>query len=135
MSVKVMAEVWALDLPVGEMIVLLALADHAHDDGSKCFPGVNYLAWKTCTDRRSVQRNLRRLESKHLILPVSSMLGGRGHATEYRIFTRKGVTKSPFVRDERAAPLHERAASRTQRAVLAPPQPSVTISNHQRNAI
>ena len=33
MSVKIMSQVWELDIDHSEMIVLLAMADHADDDG------------------------------------------------------------------------------------------------------
>ena len=38
MSVKIMSQVWELDIDHSEMIVLLAMADHADDDGQNCYP-------------------------------------------------------------------------------------------------
>lgn len=128
-SIKVMAEVWTLELRHEQQSVLLALADHAHDDGTHCFPSIDYLAWKTAYDRRTVQRTMRALEASGLIKSVGSTGGGRGHATEYVILTRKGVRKSPFLTEERAASRTQRAAHTTKRAVPTPPQPSVTIKN------
>ena len=34
MSIKLMTRVWDLNLPSAEKFVVLALADHAHDDGT-----------------------------------------------------------------------------------------------------
>ena len=67
MSVALMGEVWRLDLRPSPgsrcselvlRVVLLSLADHAHDDGTRCFPGVPYTAWKCGLTRRQVQRAL-----------------------------------------------------------------------------
>lgn len=101
MSAKLSGAVWELALPPTQLLVMLALADHAHDDGSKCYPGVRYLAWKTGRSERQVQRALRELEAAGLIAPVAYAAGGRGHATEYHIHIEKGVKKSPFTRLER----------------------------------
>lgn len=96
MSVKLMSQVWELALAREQQSVLLALSDHAHDDGSRCYPGVDYLAWKTGYDRRSVQRILRRLEGAGLIVAVADRQGGRGQATEYLIDLSRGTKKEPF---------------------------------------
>ena len=98
MSVKVMAEVWALDLRRDEKLVLLALADHAHDDGGKCYPGVRYLAWKSGYSERQIQRLLRRLQHRGVLRAVAHARGGRGIATEYLIETQKGDKLTPFSR-------------------------------------
>jgi hypothetical protein len=91
-----MGQVWKLDLPVPEKFVLLALADHAHDDGTRCFPGVAYLAWKTGYSERQVQRMLRHLERRSVIVPVANRGGGRGMATEYAVTLEKGVKSALF---------------------------------------
>ena len=49
MSIKIMSQVWELDINHSEMIVLLAMADHADDDGQNCYPSNAYLAWKPGT--------------------------------------------------------------------------------------
>lgn len=96
MSAKLTGQVWELDLPHKKQSVLLALADNAHDDGTNCYPGVDYLAWKTGYDRRSVQRILRELERDGLVVPVTGASGGRSHELEYRIDLSKGVRKTPW---------------------------------------
>lgn len=103
MSVRVMNDVWQLDLPQPEKFVLLALGDHAHDDGTRCFPGVDRLSWKTGYSRRQIQRLLRSLERRAIILPVAYKWGGCGRTTEYTIKTEKGVNLSPFCRVSRAS--------------------------------
>lgn len=98
MSGKVGGQVWELELDRPKKWVLLAMADNAHDDGSKCFPGVRYLAWKTGYSERQVQRIIRGLCSDGLLTPVAYIGGGRGHATEYKINVEKGVKKSSYIR-------------------------------------
>lgn len=96
MSGKVMGEVWELDLPFNESYVLLSLADHASHDGTRVFPGVALTAWKTSYSARNVQRILRKLEDRGLLVPVAHEEGGRGNATEYRIDLSAAPRKPPF---------------------------------------
>src|SRR5690242_19106225 len=96
MSAKLMGRVWELDIPSEQQTVLLALADSAHDDGTRCYPGVDYLAWKTGKNRRTIQRVLRDLEATGVIAAVRHSGGGRGHATEYRIHVSKAPQKPAF---------------------------------------
>ena len=67
MSVRIMAGVWET-APVrsGELLVLLALADHANDSGT-CFPSVARLAERARLSLRQTQRVLRHLEQTGLI--------------------------------------------------------------------
>lgn len=46
----------------GRRLILLALADHAHDDGRCSWPSIETLAKKTRMSRRGVQKALRGLE-------------------------------------------------------------------------
>lgn len=69
----------------GEMILALALADHAHDDGTKVFPFVKSLAEKTRQSVRAVQYQLRRMEEAGWLILVNAGNGGRGQPSEYRI--------------------------------------------------
>src|SRR4028119_1001522 len=96
MSIKLMNQVWELDLSHDKQNILIAMADHANDDGVNCFPGVDYLAWKCGYDRRSIQRILRLLEDDGLISPLAFPEGGRGHATEYKIDVTRAKKKIPF---------------------------------------
>jgi hypothetical protein len=121
MSIKLMSQVWTLELEHGQQIVLLAMADHADDDGARCYPSVSYLAWKTNYSERQVQRIMAQLQEDQIIKPIAHEQGGRGMATEYHIIIEKGVTKSPFS-------LAERVTSTTQKGDTAmAPQPSSTI--------
>lgn len=44
-------------------VILLGLSNHAHPDGSECYPAVDTLAKYSRVDRRTVQRKLRELEA------------------------------------------------------------------------
>ena len=86
MSVKVMSAVFErYPNGGGEMVLALALADHACDDGTKVFPSVAALAAKTRQSARTVQYQLRRMETAGWLIRVSHGNGGRSMSTEYRI--------------------------------------------------
>lgn len=76
----------------GEMLLALALADHAHDDGTSIFPSVARLAAKTRQSPRAVQYQLRSMEKSGWLILVGGAKGGRkpgsdsrGRTREYRI--------------------------------------------------
>lgn len=63
MSVQSISRVWAHSMHKGSALVLmLAIADFAHDDGSGAFPSLVTLAKKTRLTRRHTQRLLREVE-------------------------------------------------------------------------
>lgn len=62
MSIKVMTWAWDQQIPGNLKLLLLAISDHASDDGTNAWPSIQRLMEKTGTDRRTVQRNLRKLE-------------------------------------------------------------------------
>lgn len=66
MSIKLMSQVWGLDLKRDRKIVLMALADHADDEGY-CYPSAAYVGWKTDYSERQIQRILDKLEKDRLI--------------------------------------------------------------------
>src|SRR5262249_12462050 len=56
MSIKVMNQVWSRSRNKGSaLLLLLAIADHAHDDGGGAYPRVSALARKTRMGIRSTQ--------------------------------------------------------------------------------
>ena len=69
----------------GEMLLALAIADHAHDDGSNVFPSVPSLAQKSRQSERTVQRQLRSMEVSGWLQCVQRSEGGRNKASRYRI--------------------------------------------------
>lgn len=110
MSVEVMTAVFKrYPNGGGEMLLALALADHAHDDGTKVFPFVKSLADKTRQSVRSVQYQLRKMEECGWLILVNAGNGGRGQPNEYRINPDwiKGAEIAPIKRvqseDEKGA--------------------------------
>lgn len=67
MSVRVMGLVFEMDLPPSEKVTALALADHAHDDGTEARPGNASLAMKTSLSERQVQRVVKSLVAKGVL--------------------------------------------------------------------
>lgn len=77
MSAEVSGWVWR-NAPVksGELVVLLALADNAHDDGTGAFPSQAHLAKKSRMSDRQVRNCLSALEEKGLIRRSGETRGG-----------------------------------------------------------
>lgn len=97
MSVKVMTAVFER-YPNGGGEMLLALADHASDDGTRVFPSIKALAEKTRQSERSVQYQLRRMQESGWLILVNAGNGGRSMHSEYRISLEwiKGAEIAPF---------------------------------------
>jgi len=69
----------------GELLLALALSDHASDDGTKVYPSIKRLADKTRQSERTVQYQLRRMQSAGWLILVGAGNGGRSKTSEYRI--------------------------------------------------
>lgn len=81
MSVRVMSAVFdgrlaAEVVSSRDLLVLLVLADHAHDDGSRAWPSINTIAVKARMTRRTVSTALRSLEAVGAIEREGKKLGG-----------------------------------------------------------
>lgn len=99
MSIKVMNWVWDRSPTKGtELLMLLAIADNAADDGSNAFPSVSTLARKTRLDERTVQRIVRKLARQDQLLVEER--GGR-EANRYTIPMREEVSTPPADRHPR----------------------------------
>lgn len=97
MSMILAGQVWDIPLEsAAEKLVLLKLADNAHDDGSSARPGILYLMQKTNRSEATVRRALRGLEDAGLIEAVAHAKGGRGMVTEYQLHLEKGLSVSPL---------------------------------------
>ena len=66
MSIKVMSWVWEQALPPLDRIVLMAIADHADDDGY-AWPGMKRIAEKCSMEKRTVQRHVEKLQEQQLL--------------------------------------------------------------------
>ena len=135
MSVRLMAEVFAR-YPRGgsEMLLALALADHAHDDGSSVRPSVRHLAEKTRQSERAVQYQIRNMEAEGWLQLVANAGGGRNNPREYRINPDwvRGANPAPLEKGANhdakgCKPTHERVQQ------LLHPNHHLTIKNHQKS--
>jgi hypothetical protein len=114
-----MSQVWE-DTRIGsqaELLVLLALADHARDDGL-CWPSMRSIAGKARIEERSAQRIIRRLIEKGFVELVSKggCIDGQNTPNRYRVIggdrrsphgpteSHSGVTVGQGVRGDRESP-------------------------------
>lgn len=86
MSVKVMSAIFdRYPHGGGEMLLALALADHAHEDGTSVRPSVKLLAKKTRQSERTVQYQLRKMQAYGWLILVRFSSGKPGDPNEYKI--------------------------------------------------
>lgn len=83
MSIEAQAVVWRLDIPHAHKFVALALADHAHKDGSEARPSQFLLSKKTNISDRHIRRILRDLLEWGVI--KIQRPAGQHRATTYQI--------------------------------------------------
>ena len=135
MSGKQTGKVWDLDVSGRQQLVLLALADNAHHDGTHCFPGNDLLAWKTGYSVRTIKRVLAELRDPAasaaaghegpLVEAVNHARGGRGHRTEYHLHLDRGKRKEPYdpiARKQANLAPKERVPERPAKGDSAPPE-------------
>lgn len=147
MSVKMMAAVW--DDPDiqddGELVVALALADHANDLG-ECYPAIARLAEKCRRTPRTVKRILRRLEEAGKLSTEGG--AGRGNTNLYTLkpgakgdahvtvsspekvtpASEKVTPASPPARPEKVTPVTQKVTPASRKGDARVTQ---TIKNHQ----
>lgn len=93
MSIHVLS--WVLthsESTLGRRLVLIALAEYAHDDGSKSFPTIATLQERTRLSRTAVQRALRQLVTDGEIVQTGSTQAG---VAVYRILMEGAANRSP----------------------------------------
>lgn len=108
MSIRIMTQVWDIDLPDSQKIVLLALADCANDEGT-AWPSMRSLTRKCSKGERTVQGVIQRLvESGHLTREERV-----GRSCVYHIHPRKDCAPAEIAprRDCAPQPLHPTPAA------------------------
>lgn len=94
-----MAEVFELaNVSEADGWLLLALADHADDQGGSIFPSVARIAHKTGWSARTVQRALRRLVDRGMLVQVAEAYGQKPR--EYRLSFAGAARKVAYGRVE-----------------------------------
>lgn len=90
--------------PNGRRLVLMALAKHANNDGTNCFPSVDTLAKLSGVRRSTVQRSLTVLELEGMVTTLHRGGRGRGDVTRYQLHPttiKKGRNGNPFAKQEK----------------------------------
>ena len=123
MSIRIQNHVWQLELPAHVKYVAIALADHAHDDGTEARPSQEYLAVKTGLSVRQIRRCLRELVEMNVIIKAKH--GGRNRAVTYAFVL--GDISVPQSGSKRGTSVSERGTSAT---VLRDTSVPLTIKNH-----
>lgn len=95
-----MSQVWRLDVDHTRRIILLALSDHADDDGNNIYPSIGYLAWKTGMSERTVQYTLRDLENQGCLTIVHKAT--QHHPRVYRLDLSALSRKPPYQRSDQS---------------------------------
>lgn len=140
MSATLIGATLYLPIPAGPKLLLVALSDHANDDGLSCYPGNTLLAKKTTVTVRQVQRNLEALEADEWIRRHKYVNGGKGHAVEWQLHVAKmfaearengwtqRVSSVPPFESKGRHPRPERVTSTTGKGDVSV---TPTIMNHQ----
>ena len=115
MSVEVMSAVWRLDLPQNKKLVLLAIADHANDDGI-AWPSQGRIAWKTGYKRRNIKRILDELIEDGF-LTVMRLGRGRGNSTVHQLTLQNAPRLSEYNADDYYVPFKERVSVATPNGI------------------
>lgn len=120
-----MSEVWESELPQGQKFVLLAMADHANDEGRNAYPSIARLAERCSVDQRTVQRTLRALEASGYL--VVERAAKQHSPTSYRVIPRGGIMSG---RHNVGAALNPPGVALCPpRGGITPPNPSGTVRN------
>lgn len=118
MSVEAMSRVWKLKLTPAKKIVLLALTDHADQDGNGIRPSIPTIAWKTDYSENQVRRIIKQLVQDGLLIEKARP---DGRPVLYSFSMTKGVVKEPR---------KQYGVGKTPTIAVIPPQddtPTITV--------
>jgi hypothetical protein len=108
-----MTDVWAIDLPDSQKIVLLALADSANDEGH-CWPSMATLAKKCSKGERTIQGVIKQLvDAGHLTRKEV-----RGKGCNYYVHPRTDCAPADTAPPQRTAKTPAAAADKPSRTVI-----------------
>ena len=93
MSVRAMAWAWRQQLSGPEKLVLMAVADHADDEGI-CWPGNAHIARKCNLSQRSVQRHIKNLIDNGYMTARRRYRETGGQTSNLYVLNVEGVTHS-----------------------------------------
>lgn len=102
MSAKTMGQVWDLDIPHNQLIVLLAMTDHADHNGGNMYPSMGLIAHKTGYSERQVKRIIKGLVQIGLLVLEKI---GNGTVNVYRVDFSNATKKKPYKTSDKMSPL------------------------------
>jgi hypothetical protein len=125
-----MGEIFDLDIPAAEKLVLLAMADHARDDGTGCYPAIGTLARKTSLSRRGTQKLIRRLQTAGFIADTGKI--SRLGTIEYTLTLAKGGEQGSLLFRHQGGERQSTkgANQKTQRGERGSPEPTTKNQKH-----
>jgi hypothetical protein len=151
-SIEIMSQVWKQAQLAGtELLVLLAVADHARDDGF-CWPSIPYVAEKARLSKRQAQRVLHKLTEAGY-LDMIEVGRGRGHKSGFRVYpngdapsrkddtgdtlpVQKGDTDDTVSVDKKVTPATpkepEKVTSRAIKGDIPPHTRDLTLTTKER---
>lgn len=134
MSVKIMAMCFAAKFgSPTRFAVAIALADHAHDNGTSVYPSIAWIAHKADVSARTVQYTLRAFEKEGLLAVVSKGGARPGDTREWKFNLAKleemGAESAPL---DGCKPRSRRVQTTVKRGAPAAPKPSLTIKEPSR---
>lgn len=121
MSIKCMTRVWEYSQTKGSLLLLLlAIADYAHDDGTGAYPSLETLAAKT---RMTVQNVIRLVNAAEKIGELQIDRGsGRGNPNQYTVLCGRNTKKILVKKD---AEILKKGAEILKPALVQPVEPSI----------
>lgn len=128
-----MSHVWEHSICKGsQLLLLLAIADHANDEGI-AWPGIESLAAKTRMSRRQTITNIQALVSAGELKIVQAGGTGPKSTNLYQVATPKGAKTAPSARvqslqDKGAVSSKKGAVFANKGAVATAPEPSLTVN-------
>lgn len=131
MSIRLMSDVWRLDLPTVEKMVLLVIADHANDEGTQAYPSQATIAAKASISIRTVQRAVNTLCAQGYIRMFKHAGGSadcredrRPHLYQININALRGDTVTRRTSDANGATMAT-ITGRQSRPMNHPLEPSI----------
>ena len=94
MSIRQILQVWEHRFSHPHQAVMLALADHAHEDGTGIRPSINRIVWKTGYSERSVQNIMAQLRQLGILVIAVPATHNTPH--EYRFDWSVATPKPSF---------------------------------------
>ena len=126
MSIKLMTKAWELKLKANDKLVLLALADHANDDG-ECYPSLRKIEAKTGLSKQGLINAIKRLMDLGLIEKQFRTRQDGGQTSNLYTLTLDGVVNEVYPPSQQDVPPQSTGCTPPVNQVYPPSQHSVPL--------